>query len=87
MDRLREPLPTRVEDTPELPAGYDAALQAGLDALALTLSATARSAIDGHVRLLLAWTEAINLTGIREPAAVATAHVVDSLSGIGVLRE
>ena len=87
MDRLREPLPTRVDDTPEIPGGYDAALQAGLDALALTLSATARSAIDGHVRLLLAWTEAINLTGIREPAAVATAHVVDSLSGIGVLRE
>jgi len=28
VDRLREPLPTRVEDTPELPAGYDAALQA-----------------------------------------------------------
>ena len=87
MDRLREPLPTRVEDTPQLPAGYDAALQAGLDALALTLSPTARAAIDGHVRLLLSWTEAINLTGIREPVAVATAHVVDSLSGVGVLRE
>ena len=87
MDRLREPLPTRVEDTPELPARFDTALQAGLDALALTLSPTARSAIEGHVRLLLAWTEAINLTGIREPATVATAHVVDSLSGVGVLRE
>ena len=87
MDRLREPLPTRVEDTPELPPEYAAALEAGLDALALTLSPTARAAIDGHVRLLLAWTEAINLTGIREPAAVATAHVVDSLSGVGVLRE
>ena len=87
MDRLREPLPTRVEDTPELPSTYGAALQAGLDALALTLSPTARAAIDGHVRLLLSWTEAINLTGIREPVAVATAHVVDSLSGVGVLRE
>ena len=87
MDRLREPLPTRVEDTPELPAAYDAALEAGLSALGLTLSPAARAAIDGHVRLLLAWTEAINLTGIREPAAVATAHVVDSLSGVGILRE
>lgn len=87
MDRLREPLPTRVEDTPELPAAYDTALGAGLDALALTLSPTARAAIDGHVRLLLAWTVAINLTGIREPAAVATAHVVDSLTGVAVLRE
>lgn len=87
MDRLREPLPTRVEETPELPAAYDAALDAGLHALALTLSPAARAAIDGHVRLLLAWTEAINLTGIRDPAAVATAHVVDSLSGVEVLRE
>jgi 16S rRNA (guanine527-N7)-methyltransferase len=87
VDRLREPLPTRVDETPELPAAYDAALEAGLDTLALTLSPEARAAIDGHVRLLLAWTEAINLTGIREPAAVATAHVVDSLTGVGVLRE
>ena len=87
MDRLREPLPTRVEDTPELPPPYHAALRAGLDALPLTLSPSARSAIDGHVRLLLAWTEAINLTGIREPAAVATAHVIDSLSGLTILDE
>ena len=87
MDRPREPLPTRVEATPELPTEYDGALEAGLDALSLTLSPAARAAIDGHVRLLLAWTEAINLTGIREPAAVATAHVVDSLSGAAVLRE
>ena len=50
---------------------------------ALTLDPAARAAIDGHVRLLLAWTEAINLTAIREPAAVATAHVVDSLTGLG----
>jgi 16S rRNA (guanine527-N7)-methyltransferase len=87
VDRPREPLPTRVEDTPDLPIDYGRALEAGLDALSLTLSPMARTAIDGHVRLLLAWTEAINLTGIREPAAVATAHVVDSLSGTAVLRE
>jgi 16S rRNA (guanine527-N7)-methyltransferase len=87
VDRLREPLPTRVEETPELPAAYDAALEAGLGAVGLTLSPTARAAIDGHVRLLLAWTSAINLTGIREPSAVALAHVVDSLSGVGLLRD
>ena len=77
MDRPREPLPTRVDDTPELPTAYARALETGLDTLSLTLSPAARAAIDGHVRLLLAWTEAINLTGIREPAAVATAHVVE----------
>lgn len=86
MDRPGEPLPTRVQDTPDLPATYHEALEAGLTALTLTLSPAARAAIDGHARLLLVWTEAINLTGIREPAAVALAHVVDSLTGLALLR-
>ena len=87
MDRPREPLPTRVEDTPILPPAYDTALDAGLRALSLTLTPTARAAIDGHARLLLAWTAAINITAIRDPAAVALAHVVDSLSAVALLRE
>ena len=87
MDRPREPLPTRVDETSPLPPSYDAALEAGLAALRLTLTPTARAAIDGHARLLLAWTTAINLTAIREPAAVALGHVVDSLSAVAVLRE
>lgn len=45
-----------------------------------------RTAIDGHVRLLLAWNEAINLTAIRDPAAIAIRHVIDSLTGLEVLR-
>jgi 16S rRNA (guanine527-N7)-methyltransferase len=81
LERRREPLPTRVKDTPPLPPAYDAALTSGLAALRIPLSRDARTAIDGHVRLLLAWTEAINLTAIREPAAVAVGHVVDSLTG------
>ena len=86
MDRPREPLPTRVEETSPLPAAYDDALEAGLAALSLTLTPDARSAIDGHARLLLAWTAAINLTAIRDPAAVAIAHVIDSLTAVSVLR-
>jgi 16S rRNA (guanine527-N7)-methyltransferase len=42
--------------------------------------------IDAHVRLLLAWTEAINLTAIRAPADVARLHVLDSLAAAPVLR-
>ena len=87
LDRRREPLPTRVQDTPTLPQAYDDALGSGLDALSLQLTAEARTAIDGHVRLLLAWTTAINLTAIREPAAVALDHVVDSLSGLTLIRD
>jgi 16S rRNA (guanine527-N7)-methyltransferase len=87
VDRSREPLPTRVQDTPALPEAYDHALDAGLEALSLQLTPEARAAIDGHARLLLAWTTAINLTGIREPAAVAVGHVVDSLTAVRLLRD
>ena len=87
MGRPREPLPTRVEETPNLPSVYDDTLDAGLSALGMSLSAAARSAIDGQVRLLLAWTEAINLTSIRDPGTVALAHVVDSLTAVPILRE
>jgi 16S rRNA (guanine527-N7)-methyltransferase len=87
LERRREPLPTRVNDTPPLPAAYEAALSSGLGALRLALSENARTAIDGHVRLLLAWTEAINLTAIRDPAAVALGHVVDSLTGRDLIAD
>ena len=82
----REPLPTHVRDTPPLPAAYDDALATGLEALGLTLDPAARAAIDGHLRLLLSWTAAINLTAVRDPVAAATAHVIDSLSAVPLLR-
>ena len=84
---MREPLPTLVDQTPSLPPGYAAALETGLAALRLELTTGARAAIDGHARLLIAWTTAINLTAIRDPAEIALAHVVDSLSGLAILAE
>lgn len=86
METEREPLPTRVQDVPSLPPAYADALEPGLLRLELELDPAARAAIDGHVRLLLAWTRAINLTAIREPAAVAIAHVLDSLTAVPWLR-
>jgi 16S rRNA (guanine527-N7)-methyltransferase len=86
LDRRREPLPTRVQDTPDLPPPYDAALRRGLDDLGIELSEAARTAIDAHVRLLLAWSPAVNLTAIRDPAAVALGHVVDSLTAVAWLQ-
>lgn len=82
----REPLPTFVEATPALPPAYHDALEAGLAALRLTLTPAACAVIEGHARLLLAWTSAINLTAIRDPAAVALGHVVDSLTALSILR-
>ena len=90
MGPQREPLPTRVQDTPRLPVAYERALARGLGDLRLAEAfqrePAARAAIDGHARLLLAWTGAINLTAIRDPAAVATSHVVDSLTALPALR-
>ena len=86
MSGTREPLPTHVRDTPPLPSGYDDALVAVLEALGLPLDPAARAAIDGHLRLLLAWTAAINLTAVRDPVTAATAHVLDSLSAVPLLR-
>jgi 16S rRNA (guanine527-N7)-methyltransferase len=86
LSRQHEPLPTRVEDLAPLPPAYARALDDGLRDLGLTLDPAIRGAIDDHVRLLLAWTTAINLTAIRDPAAAATAHVVDSLSAVPLLR-
>jgi 16S rRNA (guanine527-N7)-methyltransferase len=82
LNRGREPLPAHVRDTPALPAAYHDALAGGLGDLRLTLDDAALAAIEGHVRLLLAWTGAINLTAIRDPAAVALGHVVDSLTAV-----
>jgi 16S rRNA (guanine527-N7)-methyltransferase len=64
---------------------YADALGAGLDALGLTLSDVARAMIDGHVRLLVAWNQSINLSAVRDPAEIAVRHVLDSLTGVGVL--
>jgi 16S rRNA (guanine527-N7)-methyltransferase len=86
LDRSRDPLPTRVEACPPLPVAYHDALEAALVAIGVVLDAPARRAIDGHVRLLLAWNAAINLTSVRDPAEVALRHVADSLTALGALR-
>jgi len=86
LDRPRGPLPTRVSDLPPLPAAYAIALDAGLTELGVELGTDARAAIDGHVRLLLAWNDAINLTAIRDPADVARLHVLDSLAALPLLE-
>jgi 16S rRNA (guanine527-N7)-methyltransferase len=86
LDRSREPLPTRVEACPPLPTAYDDALDTALAAGGIVLDAAARAAIDGHVRLLLAWNTAVNLTSIRDPAGVAIRHVADSLTALGTIQ-
>jgi 16S rRNA (guanine527-N7)-methyltransferase len=85
---VRDPLPTRVRGLPPLPDEYAEVIRTGLPALATEpgLTAAARAAIEDHVRLLLAWNEAINLSGIREAGAIAREHVLDSLTALAPLR-
>ncbi len=47
----------------------------------------AAAALANHLRLLLAWNAAVNLTAIRDPHAAVAAHVLDSLSAVMPLRE
>ena len=86
--RQREPLPTRVDGLPDLPDAYVGALEPTLAALAaggFAIDAQARGVIDGHLRLLLAWNAAINLTAITDPAAMARLHVADSLAALPLI--
>jgi len=70
-----------------LPAAFAATIDAGLGAIYGTvLSERDRRVIDAHVRLLLAWNRAINLTAIRDAEAIAREHVLDSLTALPILR-
>ena len=82
----RAPLPTRPQATPPLDAAFGDALDAALAALGLMLMPGVRAGIEAHVRLLLAWNAAINLTAIRAPHAIALEHVADALSAVSVVR-
>jgi 16S rRNA (guanine527-N7)-methyltransferase len=85
--RDRAPLPADPSLCPPLPDGAVAAFDAGCAALDLgSLPPGARDAILGHLRLLLAWTTAVNLTAIRDPGAAVTGHVLDSLAAVPLLR-
>jgi 16S rRNA (guanine527-N7)-methyltransferase len=83
----REPLPTDASGLDALPDVFHDTLRAGLAELALELAPAQLDGLDAFVRLLLRWTQAINLTAIREPEAVARDHLLDSLSAVPLLRE
>jgi 16S rRNA (guanine527-N7)-methyltransferase len=79
-------LPRDVLNLPAVDAEYSRVVDAGLAEIGLELTATQRTAIDDHVRLLLAWNAHINLSGLRDPAAIARGHVLDALVAVTELR-
>lgn len=76
----REPLPTDPATLPPLPHEFWQTVDDGAEALEIRLAPALRAAIDAHVRLLIAWNEAINLTALRLPELIARGHVLDSLA-------
>lgn len=87
MTDARAPLPSHVDGLAALPDSARATLDHGLAALGLVdLTAERRQALEDHLRLLLAWNSAINLTAIRDPDAAVRLHILDSLSAIPLLR-
>jgi len=87
VDHDREPLPSRVDGLPALPVEALELLSRGLDSLGLDdLSDAVRTGLADHLRLLLAWNRAINLSAIREPEAAVREHILDSLTAVPALR-
>jgi 16S rRNA (guanine527-N7)-methyltransferase len=85
--RDRAPLPADPSLCPPLPDAAVARFDAGCAALGLgALPDGARDGILGHLRLLLAWTGAVNLTAIRDPEAAVTGHLLDTLAAVPLLR-
>ena len=55
-------------------------LQAGIDRLGLSLPAAAPDALIDYIELLARWNRAYNLTAVRDPEAMVTRHLLDSLA-------
>ncbi len=84
----RAPLPAAADRLPALPDAARTSLARGLVALGLAdLPDESRIGLEDHLRLLLAWTPAINLTAIRDPGAAVVGHILDSLAAVPVLRD
>jgi 16S rRNA (guanine527-N7)-methyltransferase len=83
----RAPLPADPSLCPALPDTAIARFDGGCASLGLgDLPDGARDGILGHLRLLLAWTVAVNLTAIRDPEAAVVGHLLDSLAAVPLLR-
>ncbi|MDZ7752244.1 MAG: 16S rRNA (guanine(527)-N(7))-methyltransferase RsmG [Gammaproteobacteria bacterium] len=57
-----------------------ARLDWGLERLGLPLSGAARDLLLDYVALLARWNRAFNLTAVREPEAMVSRHILDSLT-------
>jgi 16S rRNA (guanine527-N7)-methyltransferase len=82
----RDPLPRDAAALPPAPAEIWSIVDDGLVVLGLALTPGIRAALDAQMRLMLAWNQHVNLTALRTPEQVARGHVLDSLSGLPLIR-
>ncbi len=64
----------------------DQALEQGARALGLDLTARQHDQLLAYAALILKWSKVYNLTAVRDPSAVLTHHLLDSLSVVVPLR-
>lgn len=76
----------RARGTVLLDAADRAVLERGLHLLGLDLDPLTLAAISRHAALVLTWTHRLNLTATRDPEAFLRDHVLDSLTGVPLLR-
>jgi 16S rRNA (guanine527-N7)-methyltransferase len=62
-------------------------LQAGIDALGLSLPMGATEKLMAYLSLLAKWNKTFNLTAIRDPDEMVTQHLLDSLSVLPILQK
>jgi 16S rRNA (guanine527-N7)-methyltransferase len=80
------PLPRDPAQLPVAPDEIWSIVDDALPCLGLSLSDGARAALESQLRLMQAWNEHINLTALRSPEQVGRGHLLDSLSGVGLVR-
>lgn len=84
--RVRAPLPTNTDALPPIEPAFRTTLESALQGLDVRLGPAVQAGIEAHVRLLMAWNAAINLTAILEPEAIALEHVADSLTAVALIQ-
>ncbi|CAN5752274.1 16S rRNA (guanine(527)-N(7))-methyltransferase RsmG [soil metagenome] len=84
--KLRRPLPTDPRTLPPLEPIFGTTLDAGLSDLGLELRPEVRVAIEAQARLLLGWSDSVNLSAHRTPERIAREHVIDSLTALPLLE-
>jgi len=63
-----------------MPDDAQALLGRGLEQLQLRISAKQQADLLAYLKLILRWNKAYNLTAIRDPGAMVTRHLLDSLA-------